>query len=191
MTFNSRVHTYFSCCWGPFESKVPAHCNFCRGPFESKILAYALLCSALHEWIIRLSPKIRKIYTRNTSRGGPQKGGARGKCLARLPLNTPLVVRMELCGSTTAVETYIDKNRKTPHELHHMSTTKGTITSSPVPLYKGFAQNQTYCLLGNCGAIILIWKVILSKYMQKVWCNQAMIKYGVGRGLSFLLSDEE
>jgi len=49
MKFNSRIHTYFSCCWGPFESKVPAHYDFCRGPFESKILAYDLLCSTLCE----------------------------------------------------------------------------------------------------------------------------------------------
>jgi len=39
------------------------------GPFESKVLAYYLLCSTLYEWMISFSPKIRIIYTRNTSRG--------------------------------------------------------------------------------------------------------------------------
>jgi len=32
------------------------------------------------------------MYARNTLKGGPQKGGAWGKCLARLPLNTSLSV---------------------------------------------------------------------------------------------------
>jgi len=58
---------------------------------------------------------------------------------------------MEMHGSTTEVETDIDKSRKTPHELQQMSTTKGTITSSPVPFNNGFAQNQTFCMWGNCG----------------------------------------
>ena len=45
------------------------------GPFESRVLTYDLICSTVHEWMISLSPKIRKMYARHTSSGGPQKGG--------------------------------------------------------------------------------------------------------------------
>jgi len=87
--FESRLPSNCSCCWGSFEIKVPAHYSFCREPFESRVLTYDLLCSILYEWVISFSPKIKKIYVCNNSSGGPKKG-ARGKCLARLPLNTPL-----------------------------------------------------------------------------------------------------
>ena len=56
-----------------------------------------MICFVAHyvPGIIRLSQKIRKICARNTSRGGLQKGGAQSKCLACLPLNTPLTVHMQ------------------------------------------------------------------------------------------------
>ena len=55
------------------------------GPFESRVLAYDLLCSTLYEWIMRFSPKIRKIYARSTWRGAPNKGGPR-----QVPRSPPL-----------------------------------------------------------------------------------------------------
>ena len=59
---------------GPLKAKY-LQVSFCRGVFESRVLTYDLLCSTLYEWIIVFSPKIRKIYTRNTSRGPPKRGG--------------------------------------------------------------------------------------------------------------------
>jgi len=95
--FWSILPSSCSCCWGPFGSKVPPHYSFCRGPFESRVLTYDLLCSTLYEWIRRFSLKIMKIYARDTSKGGRQKGWAQGKCLACLPLNTPLYEWSKAC----------------------------------------------------------------------------------------------
>ena len=117
MKFKCRVLTHFSGCWGPlwkqstfklqlllggpFKAKYLHSAVSVRGPFESRVLTYDLLSSTLYVWIISFSSKIRKIYVRNTSRGA-QKGGARGKCLARLLLYTPLVIgELSLSANST------------------------------------------------------------------------------------------
>jgi len=91
MKFKCRVLTHFSGCWGPlskqstfklqlllgapFKAKYLHSTVSVGGPFESRVLTYDLLCSTLYVWIISFSSKLRKIYTPNTSRGAPKKGG--------------------------------------------------------------------------------------------------------------------
>jgi len=70
---------------GNFEKAEYLHITVVIGsPFESRVLTYDQLRS-IFEWVIRFSPKLRKRYARNTSRGAT-KGEARTKCLARIPL---------------------------------------------------------------------------------------------------------
>ena len=89
MKFKCRVLTHFSGCWGPlwkqstfklqlllgapFKGKYLHSTVSVGGPFESRVLTYDLLCGTLYVWIICFSSKLRKIYVRNTSRGGPPK----------------------------------------------------------------------------------------------------------------------
>jgi len=73
--------------WAPLKAWYLHITLSLGGPIESKALTYVLLYRTLYEWIISFSPKIRNIYA---PQGWLPKRGARGKCLARLPLNTPL-----------------------------------------------------------------------------------------------------
>jgi len=70
---------------GPFESKVFTHYNCCWGPFESKV-AYAYITVAVGPfWNQRTV-----LYTLQLQRG------TRGKCLACLPLQTPLYITLTM-----------------------------------------------------------------------------------------------
>jgi len=84
---------------GPLESRVAyLHIHIAvalGGPFEGRLLNYDVVRKILYERIIIISPKMRNIYARNTLRGAPEKGRGRGKCLACLPLNTPLYVTLD------------------------------------------------------------------------------------------------
>ena len=64
--FEGRIFTHCGCCWGPFWSRVPAYYSCCWGPLW-KQSTYNLLWCMVYELIMSFSPKMRKIYTRNTS----------------------------------------------------------------------------------------------------------------------------
>jgi len=105
MNFKSRVLTHFSSCWGPLWKQITfkavsvgaplkaKHLNITvsvGGPFERRRFSCVLLCSILYEWIISFLPKNKANLRVKHLEEVPQKGGARGKCLARLPLNKSL-----------------------------------------------------------------------------------------------------
>jgi len=56
VTFESKVLTHCSCCWGPFESRVLTKAEYLHiavavaGPCENGVLIHDLLC-ILYEWI--------------------------------------------------------------------------------------------------------------------------------------------
>ena len=82
---------------GPFESRV-AYLHFAAalgGSFEGRVLNHDVIRKILYERIINFSPKMKNIYARNTLRGRLTRG-ARGKCLACLPLNTPLYITLTM-----------------------------------------------------------------------------------------------
>jgi len=64
-----------------------------EGPWKAEYLHIAVAVGSPFECRVithySFSPKLRKVYAWNTSRG-PLKRGARGNCFARLLLKTPL-----------------------------------------------------------------------------------------------------
>ena len=97
----------------PFKVKYLHITLSVGGPFGSRVLTDDLLCSTLYEWITSFSSKIRKIYMRITSRGGPQKEGAWGKCLARLPLNTLVTATCSCMSFHTNARTSVAVTNRT------------------------------------------------------------------------------
>ena len=101
MKFNTRVHTHFSCCWGPFWKQITFKLQWLLGApmkakylhitvsvgwaFESRLLAYDFLCSTLYEWIIRFSPKIRKNLCVQHIKGAAPKSASLASQVPRSP----------------------------------------------------------------------------------------------------------
>jgi len=78
--------------WGPLKAEYLHTTIAAGGPFESRELTYELLRNIRYEYVIHFHHKIRNLNHVE----GPCKGGARGKCHSRLPLNTRLILGLGL-----------------------------------------------------------------------------------------------
>jgi len=67
------------------------------GPFEGRVLNYDVVRKMLYKRIIIFHQNEEYLRAKYLE-GAPKKGGGRGKCLACLPLNTPLYARNTLRG---------------------------------------------------------------------------------------------
>jgi len=90
--FESVGLPHYNCYGGPFESRAFTQSSCCWGPLWRQRTELRVRCGSENiQWADnKFFTKMRNIYAGNTLRG------ARGKCLACLPLNTPLYITLTM-----------------------------------------------------------------------------------------------
>jgi len=96
------------------ENLYQNNCNSSASRFSAKVLNYDVVRKILYERIINFPPKMRNIYARNTLREALGRG-SQGKCLAYLPLNTPLYITLTMILYET------DWTRSASSDMHTFS----------------------------------------------------------------------